>query len=204
MAFISTPAYLISWQASVGDALSPGWGTVQHGLCKMLTTFEEAVQTYKTGTPGEKGLLTGVIVTEIIAARNGVAELRQAAKLAKAGQMTDHGKAHRTSRDAGPGASNPLFPSAGQTQSVPGVDRPLVFVAGTLVATPAGAVPIESVRAGDLVWSRDPDTYLTEPRPVRETTVSHPPSYFMSGWTATATTGPTRPSAARGPIHGMS
>ncbi|MGB3120689.1 MAG: hypothetical protein WBE58_17840, partial [Verrucomicrobiales bacterium] len=81
-------AYLISWQASVGDALSPGLGTVSTGLCKMLyNTFEEAVKTYKTGTPGEKGLLTGVIVTEIIAAAMGVAELRQAAKLAKAGQM---------------------------------------------------------------------------------------------------------------------
>ncbi|MGD9747625.1 MAG: polymorphic toxin-type HINT domain-containing protein, partial [Verrucomicrobiales bacterium] len=47
--------------------------------------------------------------------------------------------------------------------------------------TPAGAVPIESVRAGDLVWSRDPDTFLTEPRPVRETYVSHPAEWFHVG-----------------------
>ena len=144
--------------------------------------FEEAVQTYKTGTPGEQGLLTGVIVTEIIAAAMGVAELRQAAKLAKAGQMT------RTMEKL---IERPVMQApARQTLCSRLRDKlkafrewidPWCFVAGTLVATPAGAVPIESVRAGDLVWSRDPDTFLTEPRPVRETYVSHPAELFHVG-----------------------
>ena len=148
----------------------------------LYTTFEEAVQTYKTGTPSEKGLLTGVIVTEIIAAAMGVAELRQAAKLAKAGQMT------RTMEKL---IERPVMQApARQTLCSRLRDKlkafrewidPWCFVAGTLVATPAGAVPIESVRAGDLVWSRDPDTFLTEPRPVRETYVSHPAEWFHVG-----------------------
>ena len=148
----------------------------------LYNTFEEAVQTYKTGTPGEQGLLTGVIVTEIIAAAMGVAELRQAAKLAKAGQMT------RTMEKL---IERPVMQApARQTLCSRLRDKlkafrewidPWCFVAGTLVATPAGAVPIESVRAGDLVWSRDPDTFLTEPRPVRETYVSHPAELFHVG-----------------------
>ena len=148
----------------------------------LYNTFEEAVKTYKTGTPGEKGLLTGVIVTEIIAAAMGVAELRQAAKLAKAGQMT------RTMEKL---IERPVMQApARQTLCSRLRDKlkafrewidPWCFVAGTLVATPAGAVPIESVRAGDLVWSRDPGTFLTEPRPVRETYVSHPAELFHVG-----------------------
>ncbi|MEZ5434424.1 MAG: polymorphic toxin-type HINT domain-containing protein [Verrucomicrobiales bacterium] len=148
----------------------------------LYNTFEAAVQTYQTGTPGEKGLLTGVIVTEIIAAAMGVAELRQAAKLAKAGQMT------RTMEKL---IERPVMQApARQTLCSRLRDKlkafrewidPWCFVAGTLVATPAGAVPIESVRAGDLVWSRDPDTFLTEPRPVRETYVSHPAEWFHVG-----------------------
>ena len=36
------------------------------------------------------------------------------------------------------------------------------FVAGTLVASKSGLVPIESIQPGDLVWASDPDTGETE------------------------------------------
>jgi hypothetical protein len=40
------------------------------------------------------------------------------------------------------------------------------FVAGTLVATENGLVPIEEIEEGDLVWSRDPETGETALKPV--------------------------------------
>ncbi|WP_416390177.1 Hint domain-containing protein [Terrisporobacter petrolearius] len=32
------------------------------------------------------------------------------------------------------------------------------FVAGTLVSTEKGLVPIEDIKEGDLVWSQNPET----------------------------------------------
>ena len=43
------------------------------------------------------------------------------------------------------------------------------FVAGTLVATANGLAAIETIKAGDLVLSTDPDTLKTEYKPVLET-----------------------------------
>lgn len=43
------------------------------------------------------------------------------------------------------------------------------FIAGTLVATGNGLVPIEDINPGDLVWATDPDTGETALKPVVQT-----------------------------------
>lgn len=49
----------------------------------------------------------------------------------------------------------------------PGPARPRdCFVPGTLVATPAGGVPIEQLAVGDVVWTIDPETKKTSTHPV--------------------------------------
>ena len=45
----------------------------------------------------------------------------------------------------------------------------LCFVAGTLVLTDAGYVPIEEIQAGDKVWATDPETGQTELKEVVQT-----------------------------------
>ena len=45
------------------------------------------------------------------------------------------------------------------------------FVAGTPVRTKDGSKPIESITAGELVWSTDPETGETALKPVVETYV---------------------------------
>jgi RHS repeat-associated protein len=84
------------------------------------------------------------------------------------------------------------------------VKEPKCFVAGTLVATAIGVVPIESIRAGDLVWARDEvtgeirlcevaETYCRESAPIVEviaggeliaTTPEHPFWVQDHGWKA--------------------
>ncbi len=66
------------------------------------------------------------------------------------------------------------------------------FVAGTLVWTQSGPVPIESIRVGDFVLSQDPDTGRLAYQPVIDTTV-RPPSELrrltINGETITTTLG---------------
>jgi Flp pilus assembly pilin Flp len=52
-------------------------------------------------------------------------------------------------------------------------DSNLCFGAGTLVSTEAGDRPIESLKVGDLVWSRDEHTGRVELRPIERTFVTH-------------------------------
>jgi RHS repeat-associated protein len=48
------------------------------------------------------------------------------------------------------------------------------FTAGTLVSTPHGLTPIEQLRVGDLVMSRDEKTGQTAPKPIEQVIPAHP------------------------------
>lgn len=73
----------------------------------------------------------------------------------------------------GPVASNDS-PSCTGTSCPPGSGN--CFVEGTLIATPSGDTPIEQLRTGDLVLSRDPATGVVAPEAVLETYVRLAPS----------------------------
>ena len=57
----------------------------------------------------------------------------------------------------------------------------MCFVAGTLVHTSTGMVPIEQISTGDLVWSQDEFTQTASWKPVVETFITHPTELYHLG-----------------------
>ena len=58
----------------------------------------------------------------------------------------------------------------------------LCFVEGTLVETSEGAVPIEEIELGDLVWSRNDETGEEDWKPVVETFITEDKVVFDLGF----------------------
>ncbi len=90
-----------------------------------------------------------------------------------AAEATFHGDVNYTSGNpsAGPGGGGGLGGGSicdGRSCGAPGGG---CFVAGTLIATPSGERPIESLRTGDVVFARASADGETEPRPVMTTYV---------------------------------
>ena len=52
------------------------------------------------------------------------------------------------------------------------VDIPDCFVAGTMIATEEGHLPIEDIKVGDHVWATDPETGVTDPKKVVNTFIN--------------------------------
>ncbi len=73
------------------------------------------------------------------------------------------------------------------------IHAPYCFIARTAVLTAAGAVTIENIQPGDMVWAWNEETRETELKLVVETYVNETDKRFMCLWT-------TRKSSVRRPI----
>lgn len=118
---------------------------------------------------GEAAAEEGVVAATDTGTQGARAEATGAAEQAGGDSMTTGTRATGEVGDAEGGASSDNL--AEECNS---------FVAGTQVATPRGEVQIEALRAGDLVWSRDPATGAIEPNRVLEAVV-HPRDAQMVG-----------------------
>ena len=108
-----------------------------------------------------KGAFTGFIAGAITGAATNVVSNR-----VKSGSWSGSGKA------ALAGAGNGALSGTVSGLVTGGITSNVCFVAGTSVASAAGLVAIESIQAGDKVWSEDPDTGTKELKEVVRTFVN--------------------------------
>ncbi len=130
----------------------------------------ETINDLQTGSAGQKGYIIGKIVFEVASAlipATKVGKLMQVTKaeilqklLSKTGLMRNGAKQVATATKAAVEVSQ------------------MCFVAGTPVKTQSGAMKIESVHAGTVVWSRDEFTQQEGWKRVLRTFVTHPTELY--------------------------
>jgi hypothetical protein len=131
----------------------------------------------------DQGYYTGVAAFEIaglVGAWTKVGKIGKAGDLAKLGSKANFLAELRTIRffNSGPGkqAIDGLFSVGGYMERL--ATTSMCFPAGTLILTKAGSQAIESVRSGDLVWSKDPEKGNLDWKPVVQVFVTHPDRFF--------------------------
>lgn len=156
----------------------------------------EMKKDYQDGTPGQKGYITGRIVFEAASMVFAYTKLGKLAQLKKAAFL----EKILSTRIPGTNmrkAFRPLIVLLKKTG--------MCFVAGTLVLTLEGLLPIEQVRGGMYVWSRDEESGQMGWKRVLQTFTTHPSvihhlTYELRGppESSQQESGPLSPRAASG------
>ncbi|MCB1245497.1 MAG: EndoU domain-containing protein [Verrucomicrobiae bacterium] len=168
--------------AAKGDSASPEATSAIYRLgSKYSESFSTAAEIWAYASEAvqslpkpQQGLVLGQLIGEIVAM---FVPATKASKLSKAKGMTklSGGKFSHTSKG---GAV--FVRIANFMESI--LTTKMCFIAGTMVMSAQGAVPIEAVRPGMEVWARDEFTKAEGWKPVRQTFTTHPEELFTLGY----------------------
>jgi len=170
---ISSTELIIALLTGAEEKVNEMGGRYEHAFSVAAEVFAYAAEEVQTLQPPDQGVIMGAVVFEIVATVVPLSKIKHADK-AKAIDDLAAGRVAQT----GPGAvvfSRTMeFANAARTTK-------MCFVAGTLVLTAQGLLPIERVESGMEVRARCEATMEEGWKPVVQTFKTHPGELFTLG-----------------------
>jgi hypothetical protein len=161
--------YLRPVSADQADWANERLGEKGQVILELLSfLLNEAKTTWVNATSYERGRYLGIVVFEVASSFIAVSKVSKLGKLSKADILLQFAK--RKPRLPGGEALATKADELGKALKASG----MCFVAGTMVLTAEGNVPIEKIEQGTLVWSRSDETGDMGWKRVIETFITHP------------------------------
>lgn len=162
------------------DLADEKWGEIEQtnetmGLITRII-FDEMVANFKDAESYEKGYITGRVIFEVAAVIAPYAKAGKAVDAVVLTKISDLAKIEVVPGKLSAGWNRAWANIAVKIQGI--LTTKMCFVAGTLVMTAEGSMPIKDIRPGMEVWAKHEVTMEEGWRPVVQTFETHPEELF--------------------------